>query len=429
MALNTEVGTLTAPGGTGNDTITLDAGFDPKAIIMWAGYNTTDGQTNGPGRYSMGFGSYDGATVQQCYYALQSSDALSPSQTGRVSGTTALLIGCTTTAAGAPTVDYEVRLVSMSATSVVVNWFDLPSTASIVVNYLILGGSDISAAYAHAYLLPSSGTTHDVTIAAGWGQPDLLLGAYYHANQNPDQFFHWSFGAAKSNTVRRTTTVNEADNVATMALYATQRDAFLTAVNLNSSGALTDINLSAEASWPTDGYQLTFGVALGQYRVCALALKGTVQSSMGGVSTSTTTNGTVDFAAGFTPSAALVWGYNMPTDPTGFSADSGSALLGAFGIGAYDGTNEGFAGWAEDDGAATSNTGNAQSSTKGWQSLDPAASGAAAPTLSGEADLSFSGDNVRFTWTDADTVVREVNVLALGSTVPEAVGNRLRRFL
>ena len=66
MALNVQVGTITQPGGTGNQTYDLPANFDPKALILWtAPVNERGSNTAANAGLCLGFATYRGGAVQQ----------------------------------------------------------------------------------------------------------------------------------------------------------------------------------------------------------------------------------------------------------------------------------------------------------------------------------------------------------------------------
>src|SRR5687768_14765521 len=143
MALNADLQVLTQPGATGNQTYNLAAGFDPKAIIVWATPQTADGSI-AHANFSMGFGTYRGSVVQMRYMTFRSQDASATQAGARGFGSNAI---CKLYSAVTPTVDLEIDLVSMTnagTPNVVLNWVNLHTTASIRVFMLVLGGSDIT---------------------------------------------------------------------------------------------------------------------------------------------------------------------------------------------------------------------------------------------------------------------------------------------
>jgi hypothetical protein len=178
MGLNVAKGVLTAPAATGSQTISLASNFDPRAIILWATYETADTAgatgTNGDGMLAIGCATYDGGTVQQWFASTFDDDATASAAEQPGFNTTACL--SQVTAVGS-TVDFVCTLTSMStgATSeVILNWTDVPAS-QILVHYLILGGSDLTAARAGSWTAATASATQNITVNTGWGQPDLLM--------------------------------------------------------------------------------------------------------------------------------------------------------------------------------------------------------------------------------------------------------------
>jgi hypothetical protein len=102
----------------------------------------------------------------------------------------------------------------------------------------------------------------------------------------------------------------------------------------------------------------------------------------------------------------MLWGGNQAA---GDAIVTSGAGLGYVSVSGTDGTNEGGAGLSEDDGALDMVAESFHHDTKGFRFWTPET-----PTLESEADTSFSGNNLRMSWTDIDTVAREYNYLILG---------------
>jgi hypothetical protein len=418
VSLSVQKGTITSPGSTGNQTYSLPSNFDPKALMLWATYKTAAGLNLIP-MWSEGFATYDGATVQQGYNSMVTNNNVGTSEVGGGLNTTACLKGLTCTSTTVAT-DYEVRFVSFStgATSnFVLNWFDLPTTASIIIHYLVLGGSDITAARCGQFAIATAVATQNVTVNTGFGKPDLILASIRSAGTAAvgDTAANVSVGlSAGSATQSRQTFYQNNDATTTEIVGEQQTSHFLVSPVTNLSGPDFAATLSAQGSWPTDGFQLSFSdTAAVASPVIYMALKGTFLSSMGTVLSST--SAAVDYNAGFAPTGAIVWGMSWTSTTALITGDAGSTICGSFGIGASDGTNAGYSGIAHNDAESTMIEGASLSTTKGWQTIEPPTVAGNPPTLIGEVDLSFTGNNVRFTWSDPDTLAtREINVLALG---------------
>jgi hypothetical protein len=344
MGLNVAKGVLTAPAATGSQTISLASNFDPRAIILWATYETADTAgatgTNGDGMLAIGCATYDGGTVQQWFASTFDDDATASAAEQPGFNTTACL--SQVTAVGS-TVDFVCTLTSMStgATSeVILNWTDVPAS-QILVHYLILGGSDLTAARAGSWTAATASATQNITVNTGWGQPDLLMfctsgwdSLGYPTTNSPDGSM--MMGWAKSATERRTAVWKSDTSAASMTLgsYQTARAAamFNAGVTLD-----TEIELSAKASWPVDGFQISYpDTASFTFRIGYLALKGTFTATIGSTTAPTaaapqTTN--LALASG-TPVGAMLWSTMIPTNA---AVDTTHSDLGGFVLGATTG--------------------------------------------------------------------------------------------
>lgn len=418
MALNVQKGTVAAPAATGNQTISLASNFDPKAIIVWTTGQTADARLNANGRLGYGFGTYRGAAVQQNYQTAFSVDNGTSSSCAWGANTTAML---KLFSAVTPTVAINVSLVSMSlgATSNVILNF-VTTLSGAVIHYMILGGSDIADAQAGNFTTSTAVATQDVTIAAGFGQPDLMMfhttGHTGNADTGANNICQ-GFGFAKSDTERWFSAFVDTTAAATMVCGATQRAVALIAMG-GTTSVESEADLSAKANWPTDGFQLSYGnQAASLEQVYYLALKGTFTSTVGNTTIPTagapqTQN--LALASG-TPVGALFVDWPGPTQAASV-VDTTHADLGGLMLGGTDGTNEGCAGWTQDDGNASAATGVTHSTAKVFQGVTADSTLANPPILNSEADASISGSNVVMTWSDTDTVARAYGYVLFGQS-------------
>ena len=421
MGLNTVKGVFVANTSTGNQTVNLPNNFDPKVVILWTSQQTAADTTTDDGAMAIGYGTYRGAAVQQRYVCTWDEDAALTMDCSRGGDVGAVLLGVSD---GAATVDFEADLVSLndgSPATFVINWVDAPASA-IRIHYLALGGSDISDAFVGQFDLAQA-ATQDVTITSGFGQPDLLL--FIHGSRDSGVASAGDagimFGVAKSDTVRQCTYWQSRDGSASGQISKWQKQRAILFVT-SAGAADTEGDLSAKAEWPTDGFELTFPDQPGSaaIHIGYIALKGTVQSALG-VNTAVTSGTppvTQDNACGFAPLAGLFWGGNLIASTLIITSD---ATLGSFFLGGTDGTNEGCTIESGDDVADPSNTARRSSEAKAVQFYNQVM------TLQSEADASFSGNNLRLSWNDIDTVAREYVWLALGAaaaaaeTIPDLV--------
>ena len=422
MALNTKVLTLTQPGATGNQTYNLAAGFDPKAVIVWATPLTADG-TIAHANYSHGFGTYRGSAVQQAYANIRHQDASTTADSAGGTGDDAI---CKLYSATTPTVDLEIDLVSMTNSgtpNVVLNWVNLHTTASIRVFMMVLGGSDITDAYVDK--LQSGGVTAvNETVVAGFGKPDTLFflhgrGVSGNGDGTGDGRLGWGMFHNDAGTFDqcgwsyRLTDANTASIIS--CEYRVNR--CLVGADSNGTGGAHMGYLPADSggsAWPTDGFRVEWSPT--QAGVPAdrmfhyLALKGTYQAKIHTGGSSLTSGSSHDFAVGFQAKSSLHYsvGINASTSATNTSA---SGLL-SYGMGASDGTDERWAGFTDNDAAGTMFADSQQSITKSIVNWGTHAAGG--PTKTSEADVSYLTTDVRFTWTTLDSVFRAFCFIAFG---------------
>lgn len=410
-----DVQVLTQPGATGQQTYSLSANFDPKAVILWATPLTADG-TVAHYSFGVGFGTYRGSVVQQRYVCIRGLDAAATADVARGANSDALLC-LLTDSAGSAARNLEIDLVSMQSgdtSQVVLDWVNLHSTASIRVSMLVLGGSNITDALVDDFTLTTASSTQDETVVSGFGKPELLFmssaGQFSFADEasSPATSFGfgkqgeagrgWGFGQAWGNTASLTGTRQRSDRILTL--------------NSNASDyALGSLDTTV-GNWPTDGFRLLYDAQPGNALIVSyLALRTTAQITTG-ENTALTAGSTQDNACGFAPKLGFVFGWNLPADST---LQTAAADQCGFGIGAYDGTTEAWAGFTEDDAALTMDSNSQQTIAKVIRNYSPAAA------LQSEADATFSGNDFRLTWTTLDTVAREYQWLAIGDELPPTI--------
>jgi hypothetical protein len=419
VATQVEKGVFAANTGTGDQTITLaDATLTPKLVVLWASFDTAAGITDGDGIFSMGIGTNDAAAIQQGYICLFDDDAVGTSGCVHDLDTDAVLKGLTSDAIDATATDYQATLVSFGAGQFVINFSNAPSVA-LKIHYWVMGGSDVTGARLVKSTTSTAVATQDVTVVAGFGKPDLLMfmsHGYTDLYAQNDARIVLGFG--KSDTERAALTMDFEDAAATMGLgawYANNR------CMLFMSGSVAidaEADLSAKASWPTDGFQLAYpDQASFVFHFFALAIKGTFTSTIG-TAEMLTAGSTQDLAlASGTPKGALLMAGE--TALTNDTIDSTATDLGGFCLGGTDGTNEGFAGMVNDDANTTSVASRFHSETKAIARHIAAAGGTAA-TLDAECDSSISGSNIRLTWNDLAAVAADYIYLLVGE--PAAAG-------
>jgi hypothetical protein len=421
MALAVVKGVISSPASTGIVSYSLGApwpaGTLPKALILWCTNQTADG-VDLDSELAIGFGTDRGGTAASVH-AVVTDDNATAAVTVSSGGSSAAIGGLMRLyTPGTVTEIARLSLDSFATDQFSINWGIIP-TSGTKFHYVVLGGSDITDALTGTFSVATSGATQNVTVGF---QPDLLLLLSTHATAVggvTDTVGQLMLAIAKSNTSRRCAVWNDDDGSAAMDVGYWNHDRALLALDDAANTADAEADLSAVATWPADGFQLSVtnlpATTLGVYY---LALKGTFQSALG--TNTCPTAGTPPIAqdnnAGFVPKLGLMFGSNVTAKTT---IDTTHAALGAFIFGAFDGTNEGLSWIWQDDGNA-----NSQADRQHYETL---AYWNGAIT----ADGSFSGNNLRLTWSNVDTEAREYNWLALGDASgppPERVMQRGRRL-
>lgn len=415
MALNVQLEVFSSTNTTGNKTISLAANFDPKAIIVWGTPQTADG-TAASYLFSYGYATYRSSAVVQRAHYIKGLDAQAIADTSYGYATDAVLVHYST-AVGSATRDVEIDLVSMAtgATSnVILNVVNAHASA-IRIFVLILGGSDITDALVGDMTTGTASATVDETVVAGFGKPDLVFfgctndaGALDAAG---DACI--SYGFAKQGEAGRMQRFAQTDGNTASIVAAQQRGDRCIGFLQNGGGSSIFLGRleTTVASWPTDGFRMLLDAtsALNAF-VSYLALRGTFQSATG--ETSAPTSGsppvTQDNAAGFVPKLGYLLNWSRIASTAIATADTTAADLVSMGIGAYDGTTDAWAGWTEDDAALTMVSKSAQVNGKVIRQYS------ATPTLQGEADGVFSGNNFRLSWTTVPGLAGSYQWLALG---------------
>lgn len=411
MAFSADLQVLTQPGATGQQTYSLAANFDPKAVILWATPQTADGSA-ASWAYGIGMGTYRGSVVQQRYSTMRGLDAAATADNACGQNVGALLV-LLTQGAGLATIDLEIDLVSMQGggtSQVVLDWVNLHTTASIRVFMLVLGGSDITDALVDDFTCPTASATQDETVVASFGKPELIFfaGAKAVVGESASVDPTMMFGFCKQGEAGRgwTFTQDDANTASVTAMH--QRPNRCVIRNNVVSGTVIGQLDTTVASWPTDGFRVVYdanppNAVIFNY----LALRTTAQITTGS-NTAPTAGGlpvAQDNACGFVPKLGFLFGWNLPASAV---EETTQADQCGFGIGAYDGSTEAWAGFTEDDAALTMDSNNQQSIAKVIQNYSPAAA------LLSEADGAFSGNNFRLSWNDIDSVAREYQWLAIG---------------
>lgn len=325
MPLLTKVGSFTKIGATGTQSIT-GVGFTPKAIIFW-----TTGSASASGTWQSHVFSTLGFTTgptNSFAVAATSEDAIATSNTGRRMAAKAI----TNSNTGGSAAEYEADLASFDADGFTLNW-TLNAPRNPVINYLALGGSDITGAKVVNWTTPTA-VGNKAVIGAGFS-PDLVLHtsagdltalgsavqAYTNLGIMNKHGQQWANGAAMEDARSPANTGRGQQTDACIAIANTDGTAFQQQAHFVSMDA--------------DGFTTNFSnIASVASQVISLCLKG-VSSKIGAFAKTTAAAPAAQSITrtGFTPKAVLFSDQRF--------AASGIPQINAFwGVGAYDGISQ-----------------------------------------------------------------------------------------
>jgi len=388
MAFSTFVGSFTVPNATGNKA-TTGVGFQPKVVLFWGNGQTADAALGTGAAAAMAIYWGVGISSSSRVTVGEADDGVTGNPTGsdatkclkRISGAT-------------PTVVFAADFVSQDADGFTVNFTTANATA-YVVNFLALGGADLSNVSIVSFT-SATATGNQATTGAGF-KPDtiLLMGADTSSSNNST-----TFGLGQSLTARGT--ASQAANATTGG-----RIEKTTKVYTNIDGG-SSVRCEADlVTLDSDGFTLNWTTASANtHTIYALCLKGGqyhvgnfLQKSGGAGSQAYTgvgftPTGLLTFSAGQTAGAALgsiqfmsTCAASSTTNRAGVQYSSGS-----FPVAALD--------------RASININYADNGT---------------PTQDVKADLtSFDADGFTFNYTTSDATIRESIYLALGNAAAVA---------
>ena len=420
--LNIQVGSITQPGSTGNLVTNLPANFDPKALHLFAVVRTGNGGGSAHLVYGEGFATYRGSVVQQCCGAITAEDNIGTADTYDMWGTDAIL---KLTNGADATIDAEIDFVSFAtgaSSSFTLNFVNLHTTASIVINYVVFGGSGVEDALVSSFTTQTTPSTQDVTVTSGFGQPSLIFFGRITTTmdgtfKNRGDFSH-GFGVKDGALMGRGVGVFSTDAATTEATgqRISNNSAMYSGLNL---GQEIDFRLSA-GSWPTDGFEVTYASG-GQdfaeavhYMAIRFASDVTIVHGEGSAPTSGGLPVVQTLASSGTPKLLYIMSARTATAN---ATDTTSADCMQFGVGAVDGAgNERTAGGYDDDGQATASVaGTYQSNAKAIQYWAPSTN-----ALSSEADGQVNGSNFELSWNDIDAAAFKYQWFTIGVASSES---------
>ena len=358
MALNATVLSITQPGATGNQTYSLPSNFDPKAIIVLGSINNGANGAVAQGSMCIGFGTYRGGVVQQMWCAATTQDAVAAANSFGRTGNDAVM---KLTNGQNNTIVSNVALVSMQtgATSqIVLNWVtrDTVNTGKKIL-VLVLGGSDITDALAGTAFTGTGGAgNQDVTVASGFGKPDVLFVAHGGDTTQVATFGSGSpFSFAFNNQAAggRLILANHIDGGTADVRGRVDTNKIL--YGGLSTTVTHDAVLADPVNWPTDGFRITYTTrsATWPFDFLALKLSANAVCTVGNATAPASGTQSLNGSAGL---ARALFIMGQRTTTVGADVTSGADnLYSSYGVAANDGT-DGLVGMLALDGAATTVT-------------------------------------------------------------------------
>lgn len=425
MSLIVESGTISGPVSNGGTAvITLPAGTDPKFLFLQALGATAEG--NAHAAKGVGCATKDGGTIQQFAQYYGTDDAAGTSSLAsalrndmclRVATGGSVVLAASIAAAG----DWTDTAITVTFATTI---------SGLTVQYLVLGGSDLSAVCGTA-TLPAASATTDIATPSAWGRPTaVLLLPVFAANINLSNATAAcvGFGVNHQDGRKGAVALGETGGSNTMALAGVGGDR---GIYVLSSGAAISGFGSLDttiANWPTDGFRISIADQFATAHQCGwVAFRG-VAIACGNTDARTTT-GTTTVACGFAPKVVM-WGHvgSAGADDT---LDATGALLGQWATGwkkliATTNDQANYAG--SDDGQGTSFAWTKTGTDGDLETRTQPTLAANGSALDGFATLSANGNNVDMAWaTDAASIAANMAWIAFGDFTSLASPSRTSR--
>lgn len=394
MSLLTKVGQFAASTSSGDQAIT-GVGFQGKAIILWGSRVASTG-------FSANIQFFIGcATSSSARWAFADGedDNVVNGDSGRTSQNSACvrMISDATT----PTIDGVADFVSFDSDGFTINWSDPPAIAALI-NYVVIGGTDVVNAKAGDFTLATSGASQSST-DPGFQPNFLMLVNIGLASHTGSTSGYMCIGAASGASDQACALTRSNDN--STARMKWQKSGRIT---LGTATAGTADHEAALSSFDATGFTLSVSDVPSASRIHGyLAIQFANTQCKVGVETQKTSTGTKDTALAFDPSAVMFWGVNAVNNASIDTTDN------RLSVGAGDGTTEAGA-WFQSSGG---NPSNANRSIYDDKALRHATQDS---TVDAEADLSVGTQKFTLNWTTADATAREFVYMALGNPTPTA---------
>lgn len=387
MAFSTKAGSFVLNTVTGAQAVT-GVGFTPKVVLFFMTIEAADTDDFGAsGTMAIGIGV--SATARATIARAQGGASAT-----RTSAVNTLVI-YSTGGVDIGTAD----LTSLDADGFTINWSTAPA-AAWVVNYIALGGSDLTNVVLKQITAPAA-TGNQASTGVGF-QPDALIlisAGLTTASTTSATHAILGLGLAKSSSAQGTTSTVDISRIESTS----------SALITYSAGSTKTLD-AALTSLDSDGFTLNFGTTTSGAVIWVLCLKG--GSYAVGAETQKTSTGTkAKTGVGFTPTGILLASVGN-TAAAAVDTTTATQLIGA----ASGATVRGYI-WVGDKTAAV----DARALNRANLIASYVPSNTSLPATS-QADLSsFDSDGFTLNWTTADATAREFIFMAFGNTLATSI--------
>ena len=416
MALERAQGVLTAATTVNGTSVVNTLSFQPKALIFWTDGMTADGFAVGA---QMGLGIASGtATADQHAATTVQDDNLATSNGGSVWDNCAVLL-----CSNAAVITAKATLTALAVDGFTLTWGTVNGSA-FRVNYLALGGSEITNAKVITHTCPTvTGTDTGSSTALGF-TPDALIcvGAnipFAAAAANASEV-RLGFGfseRAGAVSVAFCTSANDGQTVAAsqVANRYQRTDKVYVACSSSSDTVLREGTIS---SWDAQGLTFNWTSGTSAHRFGILALKGTFRVKVGASAKPTgAAPANQDLAIGFPPRAALFGSFHN-------AASTAVQPHMKLAFGGSDGTNHASAAIGHVDAAINTIADKSQIATKALRLITAATAGSALTAADDDSTAAFGtpgANDLRLTWSPNEATASEILYLALGDAAAGGV--------
>jgi hypothetical protein len=401
MALSSFVGSFVQPGSTGNQSVT-GVGFQPKALIFFFNYLPTDGSTSS---YRQGWGLATSSSNRAAISSL-SSDNFATSNGTRYHTDAACIVF--TDGSGSPNVVAD--LVTMDSDGFTVNWSVVDAFLP-VINYIALGGSDLTNAYVKQFT--SNTSTGNQSITGVGFRPDSIFTMATTQSGAPPAFQSidvLDIGFAISSSSRAAIGV-VGNRTSPGTAYSIQNTDAVLIGGSNGGVIFEEADL---VSMDSDGFTVNWSTVNGTARYhYALCLKGGM-FKVGSFNQATATGNQAITGVGFRPSGLVVASYGRVTNAT-LQQDTYISFGAAVSSSARGST------WFQQ--IHNQNPTVIDSNLDRTKVIKMMTAGT--PTTEAVADyVSNDSDGFTINWTTADATAREILYFAFGSAAAGTIGSR-----